>query len=69
MRATILLVVIISSTLFNCKSKENNPTGAQKDSVDVKQSTIEYTCPMHPDVVTNKPGSCPRCGMELLIRS
>ena len=25
----------------------------------------EYTCPMHPEVVENKPGSCPYCGMAL----
>jgi Cu+-exporting ATPase len=25
----------------------------------------EYTCPMHPEVVRNEPGSCPICGMAL----
>jgi FtsP/CotA-like multicopper oxidase with cupredoxin domain/cation diffusion facilitator CzcD-associated flavoprotein CzcO len=25
-----------------------------------------YTCPMHPDVVTEEPGHCPQCGMKLL---
>ena len=25
----------------------------------------EYTCPMHPEVVSDKPGSCPICGMAL----
>jgi len=24
-----------------------------------------YTCPMHPDVVRDAPGSCPKCGMAL----
>jgi hypothetical protein len=24
-----------------------------------------YTCPMHPDVVANRPGNCPKCGMKL----
>ena len=24
-----------------------------------------YTCPMHPEVRASKPGSCPKCGMEL----
>jgi hypothetical protein len=24
-----------------------------------------YTCPMHPDVVSDRPGSCPKCGMVL----
>ena len=24
-----------------------------------------YTCPMHPEIVQDKPGNCPRCGMAL----
>src|SRR5438445_13676662 len=27
--------------------------------------TVEYTCPMHPEVVQKGPGSCPICGMAL----
>ncbi|MDQ6700280.1 MAG: heavy metal translocating P-type ATPase [Acidobacteriota bacterium] len=29
----------------------------------------EYTCPMHPEVVRDKPGSCPICGMALEPRT
>jgi hypothetical protein len=25
-----------------------------------------YTCPMHPEVISNKPGKCPICGMDLV---
>jgi FtsP/CotA-like multicopper oxidase with cupredoxin domain len=25
-----------------------------------------YTCPMHPDIVSEEPGHCPKCGMKLL---
>ncbi|MEO9336782.1 heavy metal translocating P-type ATPase [Mesorhizobium sp. SB112] len=25
----------------------------------------QYTCPMHPEVLRDKPGSCPKCGMAL----
>jgi Cu+-exporting ATPase len=25
----------------------------------------EYTCPMHPEVVQDRPGACPKCGMAL----
>src|SRR5688572_13657545 len=28
-------------------------------------SDIEYTCPMHPEIVQIGPGSCPICGMAL----
>jgi len=24
-----------------------------------------YTCPMHPEIKSDKPGKCPKCGMEL----
>lgn len=26
---------------------------------------VSYTCPMHPDVTSNKPGKCSKCGMFL----
>jgi len=25
----------------------------------------KYTCPMHPEVISDKPGKCPKCGMDL----
>ena len=25
-----------------------------------------YTCPMHPEIVRDRPGSCPKCGMALV---
>jgi len=26
----------------------------------------QYTCPMHPEIITDKSGSCPKCGMDLV---
>jgi Cu+-exporting ATPase len=26
----------------------------------------QYTCPMHPEIIRDKPGSCPICGMDLV---
>ena len=31
-----------------------------------QQQKVLYTCPMHPDYVSDKPGSCPICGMNLV---
>lgn len=29
------------------------------------ESLKKYQCPMHPDVISDKPGECPKCGMTL----
>ena len=39
-----------------------------KFEASVLQIRIEYTCPMHPEVVSDEPGSCPICGMTLVPR-
>ncbi|MFZ5502552.1 MAG: heavy metal translocating P-type ATPase [Pseudomonadota bacterium] len=49
---------------------QTNP--AAYDKAEVKQPAVQptpaagnYTCPMHPEVRQDKPGSCPKCGMAL----
>jgi Cu(I)/Ag(I) efflux system membrane fusion protein len=37
-------------------------------TVQVK-STVKYTCPMHPQILEDHPGSCPICGMTLVKKS
>ena len=27
---------------------------------------VQYTCPMHPEIIKDAPGSCPICGMDLV---
>src|SRR5438105_212572 len=28
-----------------------------------------YTCPMHPEIVSDKGGKCPKCGMNLVLKN
>ena len=30
------------------------------------KTTVVYTCPMHPEVTSDAPGTCPKCGMALV---
>lgn len=42
---------------------------AQKNVLGIAKpaaSADTYTCPMHPSIITNAPGSCPICGMHLV---
>jgi P-type Cu+ transporter len=35
----------------------------------MREAAVEYTCPMHPEIVRDKPGPCPICGMALEPRT
>ncbi len=39
-----------------------HPVSAKQPYID---QNITYTCPMHPEIRQNHPGSCPKCGMAL----
>lgn len=46
--------------------KQNGMILAKKVSLGTSPSKAEaYTCPMHPEIVRDKPGKCPKCGMDL----
>ena len=39
--------------------------GRSGASSDVAGAARKYSCPMHPEVVRDQPGKCPKCGMDL----
>lgn len=36
------------------------------EEVSAAPKGVQYTCPMHPEVIKDEPGSCPICGMDLV---
>jgi Cu+-exporting ATPase len=46
-------------------SRKKEPTAAEPAT----GQKIEYTCPMHPEIIRDAPGSCPICGMALEPRT
>jgi FtsP/CotA-like multicopper oxidase with cupredoxin domain len=39
---------------------------AEMDMGEPAGMTVAYACPMHPEVIQDEPGRCPKCGMKLL---
>ncbi len=48
------------------RAQEVKPETAEPESR--PDSGVTYSCPMHPEIVRKKPGTCPKCGMTLVKR-
>ncbi len=62
----ILTIVLILSGLAmqtGCKKQTGLSAGSSTAGLQAKEI---YYCPMHPDQVSDKPGKCPKCGMDLV---
>lgn len=57
--SVFLLALTTVLWLASCKSKETE-THTEADQAQT------YTCSMHPQIVSDKPGTCPVCGMDLV---
>jgi hypothetical protein len=65
MKRNLLLIgfVVLAALLFNSCG---NKTTKEKQPSAKEVAAVQYTCPMHPEVVSDKPGDCPKCGMALV---
>ena len=60
------------STTDSAKGIEHAPPRGEHPVAKTKpvaEAVSEWTCPMHPQIVRNGPGSCPICGMALEPRT
>ena len=61
-KISIITALILAVGLFACSDKTNSRAIDKPEAV-----TEMYTCPMPEDsVFSNKPGKCPKCGMDLV---
>ena len=63
MKITKVLIIIVIGliSLININCSNDN----RKDQTAEEQT---YYCPMHPEVTSNKPGVCPICHMDLVLK-
>ncbi|GJN60745.1 heavy metal translocating P-type ATPase [Elizabethkingia anophelis] len=40
--------------------------GMNLEKIPELKKKVQYTCPMHPEIIQDGPGSCPICGMDLV---
>jgi membrane fusion protein, copper/silver efflux system len=61
MVAVAMVVMVAAGMFFTACEKK----AAAKAEAAAGQAVV-YTCPMHPQVISDKPGKCPICGMNLV---
>ncbi|HWD86783.1 MAG TPA: efflux RND transporter periplasmic adaptor subunit [Mucilaginibacter sp.] len=59
----IVAVLSYATFLFACSNQQKKPAASQVKPV------VQYTCPMHPQVLEDHPGTCPICGMTLVKKA
>lgn len=59
--ATLTLFTIIAGCSSQTDAKKNSPADGKNHKI-----AKQYTCTMHPEVLKDKPGVCPKCGMDLV---
>jgi hypothetical protein len=65
MKKSILIISVVLFSAFILSSCGNSST-KQKPATEKEVANMQYNCPMHPEVVNDKPGNCPKCGMTLV---
>ena len=63
MKKSVIIVALAVLTLGFITACDNSHRSTEKHHKKGK-----YTCTMHPDVSADKPGLCPKCGMDLVER-
>lgn len=56
----------MSGTMSNCRMMMKDSNTGSEMTNPKQDMAAPYTCPMHPEVMSDKPGKCPKCGMDLV---
>ena len=71
---SIFLLLVASVGLSACgeqpSTTESKQTAGIETAVEHAKKHLDpaYVCPMHPNIVRDQPGSCPICGMDLVLK-
>ena len=60
------LTLVLSIVIVGCKKQPRVRDSNQPASGGAQATVQKWTCPMHPEIISDKPGECPKCGMDLV---
>jgi CopA family copper-resistance protein len=63
-KITIIIILIAFSSFAFAQDMKGMDMG--KKETKKPGQNVWYTCPMHPEIHSPKPGNCPKCGMKLV---
>lgn len=59
-----IIVLLFIFIIASCGNEKSSHKTDEKEHVHQEKKT--YTCPMHPEIIRDAPGTCPICGMDLV---
>ncbi|MGY3090867.1 Cu(I)/Ag(I) efflux system membrane fusion protein [Hymenobacter sp. UYAg731] len=65
-RARWLPLLAAAALLAGCHGQAHGPESQAGAQPVASMAAMQYTCPMHPQIVREAPGQCPICGMDLV---
>ncbi|HVW96185.1 MAG TPA: heavy metal-binding domain-containing protein [Mucilaginibacter sp.] len=69
-KVMLMAVVILLSAASVFAADSTKPVTDTTKTKKVKPiAKVQYTCTMHPEVFSDKPGKCPKCGMTLVKKA
>ncbi|MGF7079098.1 heavy metal-binding domain-containing protein [Mucilaginibacter sp. UYCu711] len=68
-KVTLMAIAILLSAATLFAADTHNGKMSADSSKKAKPAKVKYTCTMHPEVLSDKPGKCSKCGMTLVKKT
>ncbi|MEA3275049.1 MAG: heavy metal-binding domain-containing protein [Pseudomonadota bacterium] len=72
---TLLITAVVFLPARSGPDEQDRPSETLAEALDdtamehaAKHLDEKYVCPMHPQIIRDEPGSCPICGMDLVLK-